>query len=56
MRELGSKERIRRFLLAHVGKMVTSDEIKEASGGASEWARRLRELRDEEGGAETGQA
>lgn len=49
MRKLGSKDRIRRFLLAHIGKVVTSDEIKEVSGGASEWARRLRELRDEEG-------
>lgn len=49
MRKLGSKERIRRFFLSHIGKVVTSDEIQEASGGASEWARRLRELRDEEG-------
>lgn len=32
-----------------MGRMLTSSEIKEAAGGASEWARRLRELRDEEG-------
>ena len=38
-----------RFLLANVGRILTSDEIRAASGGASEWARRLRELRDEEG-------
>ncbi len=48
MRKLGSKARIRQFLLANVGRVVTSHEIKEASGGVSEWARRLRELRDEE--------
>jgi hypothetical protein len=49
MREPGSKERIRRFLVGRIGQVVSSSEIKEASGGASEWARRLRELRDEEG-------
>lgn len=49
MREPGSKERIRRFIRVRVGQVLTSNEIKEASGGASEWARRLRELRDEEG-------
>lgn len=48
----GSKERIRRFLLANIGKVVTSVQIKThlASAGAdvSEWARRLRELREKE--------
>ena len=46
---IGSKERIRRFLRSRVGVIVNSDELREASGGASEWARRVRELRDEEG-------
>lgn len=46
----GSKERIRQFLRANVGTVVTSIQIREAIGNqASEWARRLRELRDEEG-------
>jgi hypothetical protein len=50
MRKLGSKERIRQFLLAHIGKVVTSIQIRDAAGtGVSEWARRVRELRDEEG-------
>lgn len=50
MREPGSKEKIRKFLLANVGKTVTSIQIRDAVGsGVSEWARRLRELRDEEG-------
>lgn len=48
-RELGSKARIRAFLLANTGRIIEGDEIREASGGASEWARRVRELRDEEG-------
>ncbi len=34
----------------HVGKVVTSIEIRNAAGtGVSEWARRVRELREEEG-------
>jgi len=45
----GSRARILKFLLANIGRVVTSKEIREASGGASEWARRLRELRDEFG-------
>lgn len=48
-RKIGSKERIRRFLLENVGVILSSAQIHEASGGVSEWARRLRELRDEEG-------
>jgi 5-methylcytosine-specific restriction endonuclease McrA len=50
MRKPGSKERIRQFLLANIGRTVTSIEIRDAAGaGVSEWARRLRELREDEG-------
>jgi hypothetical protein len=45
----GSKALILDYLLAHKGEVVTSKELQEASGGASEWARRVRELRDEQG-------
>ena len=45
----GSKKRILAYLLANLGRVLTSDDIRAASGNASEWARRLRELRDEEG-------
>lgn len=45
----GSKAKILDFLLMHVGEKVNSAQLQEASGHASEWARRLRELRDEEG-------
>jgi len=45
----GSRAKILRFLLANIGRVITSKEVQEASGGASEWARRLRELRDEFG-------
>ena len=50
MRKVGSKEKIRQFLRAHVGEVVTSIQLRDAAGaGVSEWARRVRELRDEEG-------
>jgi hypothetical protein len=34
--------------LENIGKVMTSDELREVAG-TSEWARRVRELRDEEG-------
>lgn len=47
MRKPGSKERIRKFLLTNLGKVVTSLQIKDAAGtDVSEWARRVRELRE----------
>jgi hypothetical protein len=50
MRKIGSKERIRRFLLENIGRVVTSIQLRDAAGtGISEWARRVRELREQEG-------
>jgi hypothetical protein len=49
MPKLGAKERIRRFLLANIGKAVTSTQVRDAAGtGVSEWVRHVRELREEE--------
>lgn len=45
----GSKARILEFLMANIGLVLESRDIQAASGGAVEWARRVRELRDEEG-------
>jgi HNH endonuclease len=45
----GSRTRILNFMLANVGRVIAGSEIRRASGNASEWARRLRELRDEYG-------
>jgi 5-methylcytosine-specific restriction endonuclease McrA len=43
------KERIRRFLLANIGNVVTSIQVRDAAGiSVSEWARRVRELREDE--------
>lgn len=45
----GSKEKIRQFLLANIGRVIESFELQEAADGAVQYSRRLRELRDEEG-------
>lgn len=49
MPALTGKKGIRAFLLARVGQIVTTEQIREASGGQGQYGRRLRELRDEEG-------
>ncbi len=49
MSRVGSKEKIRRFLLANIGRVIESHELQAAADGAVQYSRRLRELRDEEG-------
>jgi hypothetical protein len=44
-----SKALILEYLLKNIGKIINSKQLQDASGGASEWARRVRELRDEQG-------
>lgn len=48
-RELGSKQLILNFFLSNIGRVLESKDIQSASGGAVEWARRVRELRNEDG-------
>src|ERR1041384_3910518 len=48
-RKPGSKQLILEFFLRNIGIVVESREIQKASGGAVEWARRVRELRNEDG-------
>ena len=48
-RKPGSKKLILEFFLKNIGKVLESRQIQTASGGASEWARRVRELRNEDG-------
>lgn len=48
-RRKGSKQLILDFFLANIGQVVESREIQAASGGAVEWTRRVRELRNEDG-------
>ena len=44
----GSRAKLRDFFLNNVGKILNSDTLREIAG-TSEWARRVRELRNEEG-------
>lgn len=45
----GARAKLRAFLLQNIGRILDSEELRIASGNASEWARRIRELRNEEG-------
>ena len=49
MPKIGSKEKIRRFLLQNIGRVIESHELQAAADGAVQYSRRLRELRDEDG-------
>lgn len=48
-RRKGSKQLILDYFLGNLGKVLESRDIQTASGGAVEWARRVRELRNEDG-------
>lgn len=48
-RKRGSKQLILEYFLRNTGKILQSKDIQTASGGAVEWARRVRELRNEDG-------
>lgn len=45
----GARARLRAHFLANVGRTMGADELREVAGQISEWARRVRELRTEEG-------
>jgi len=49
MRKQGARSKLRTFFFEHIGEVLDSETLKDAAGGVSEWARRVRELRDEEG-------
>jgi len=45
----GARSRLRAHFLQNLGRVIHADELREVAGGTSEWARRVRELRGEEG-------
>jgi len=45
---MGARDRIREYFIANVGQILTTKQIRKVAG-ISEYARRIRELRDEEG-------
>ena len=46
---VSAKDRLRVFLEENIGRVIEKEELREAAGNVTEWARRVRELRDEEG-------
>lgn len=44
-----AKNRIRQFFIDHVGEVVTAAQLQQVAAPVSEWARRVRELREQEG-------
>jgi len=45
----GARAKLREHFLGNIGQIMDSDELREVAGGITEWARRVRELRTEEG-------
>ncbi|MCL2286205.1 MAG: HNH endonuclease [Firmicutes bacterium] len=48
MKKPGARSKLRTYFLEHIGETLDSDTLREVAG-VSEWARRIRELRNEEG-------
>lgn len=45
----GARGKLRAHFLANIGRVMDSDELRGIAGNQTEWARRVRELRTEEG-------
>lgn len=45
----GAKARLKAYFISHVGEVLDSSTLQEVANFSSEWARRVRELRNEEG-------
>jgi HNH endonuclease len=45
----GARGKLRAYFLANIGRVMSSDELRAVAKNQSEWARRVRELRTEEG-------
>jgi len=48
-RAKGARAKLRAHFLSNLGRVMNSDELRSVAGGITEWARRVRELRNEEG-------
>lgn len=48
-KKIGARTKLREHFLSNIGILMDSDELREVAGGITEWARRVRELRTEEG-------
>jgi hypothetical protein len=48
-RKSGARNKLRAHFLANIGRVMDSKELRAVAGNTAEWARRIRELRTEEG-------
>ncbi len=48
-KKIGARAKLRDHFLANINRVMDSDELREVAGSITEWARRVRELRTEEG-------
>ncbi len=48
-KKVGARTKLREHFLSNIGRVMDSYELREVAGGITEWARRVRELRTEEG-------
>lgn len=48
-RQTGAKNKLKKYFLDHVGEVLDSETLMHVAEGASEWGRRVRELRNEQG-------
>jgi hypothetical protein len=46
---MGARSKLRQYFLHNIGRVIDWKELQIAAGGITEWARRVRELRIEEG-------
>jgi hypothetical protein len=46
---MGARDKLRAHFLENLGRVMDSEELRVVAGGLTEWARRVRELRNEEG-------
>ncbi len=45
----GSRAKLRAYFLSNIGVVLDGEDLRAVAGGITEWARRVRELRNEEG-------
>jgi hypothetical protein len=48
-KSIGAKAKLREHFLSNIGRVMDSEELREVCSNQTEWARRVRELRTEEG-------
>lgn len=48
-KKIGARSKLREHFLNNLGRVMDSAELRDVAGGITEWARRVRELRTEEG-------